>query len=59
MLCGLCHRTVGYRQGVRNLARLSLKTDNSFCGGVGLQMATVTADVEIVCTVRLTVGILV
>ncbi|MCA9986984.1 MAG: hypothetical protein KDE59_21895 [Anaerolineales bacterium] len=55
--CDLVYATDGYTQSVRNLAQLSLATDNVFRDGVDSQLAAVTGDNDAGYTVRLTVGV--
>lgn len=56
--CTGVYRQSGYEQSVRNLARISLTTDNVFGNDAGIhQIATVTGDVEHGYNVSLTVGV--
>lgn len=43
-VCDEVYATTGYSQSVRNLAQLSLSTDNIFSDGYALQMASVTGN---------------
>ena len=56
-VCNTAYTTNGYAQSVKNLAQLSLATDNVFSDGVSQQMATVTGDTTKGYTIQLTVGV--
>ena len=56
-ICDAAYEVAGYEQSVRNLAQLSLSTDNVFRDGADSQLATVSGDAESGYTVRLTVGV--
>ncbi len=57
-VCDTVYATTGYSQSVKNLASLSLKSDNVFGDDGGEhQLATVSGDVTSGYTVRLTVGV--
>ncbi len=45
-MSALVYATDGYSQSVRNMAQLSLDSDNVFSDGYSLQLATVTGDVD-------------
>ena len=56
-VCKTVYATEGYSQSVKNLAGVTLATDNIFSDGHELQMATVTGDLTSGYVARLTVGI--
>jgi len=55
--CNEVYATSGYSASVRNMAQISLATDNVFSDGYALQMATVTGNVTDGYVVMLTVGV--
>lgn len=55
--CDLVYATSGYDASVRNLAGITLATDNVFSDGAALQLATVTGSVSEGFTAALTVAI--
>ena len=55
--CDVVYATTGYEQSVRNLAQITLDSDNVFGDGYSLQVDTVTGDVTRGYTAALTVGI--
>lgn len=56
-VCNTAYATDGYAQSVRNLAQISLESDNVFGDGVSSQMASVTGDVTNGYTLQLMVGV--
>ena len=56
-VCKTVYATEGYSQSVKNLAGVTLATDNIFSDGHELQMATVTGDLTNGYVARLTVGV--
>lgn len=56
-VCKAAYATTGYAQSVRNLAQISLATDNVFRDGYDLQVAKVTGDTTGGYVARLTVGV--
>ncbi|GAB4446652.1 MAG: intradiol ring-cleavage dioxygenase [Chloroflexi bacterium OHK40] len=56
-VCERVYATDGYAESVRNLAQISLETDNVFRDGYSSQLATVTGDVTSGYTAQLTIGI--
>jgi protocatechuate 3,4-dioxygenase beta subunit len=56
-VCDTVYATPGYEQSVRDLAQLTLETDNIFSDGYSQQLATVTGDVATGYTISLTVGV--
>lgn len=59
LVCDEVYATTGYSQSVRNLAQLSLSTDNIFSDGYALQMASVTGNTTDGYVASLVVGVLV
>jgi protocatechuate 3,4-dioxygenase beta subunit len=55
--CNEVYATSGYSASVRNMASISLASDNVFSDGYSLQMGTVTGNVTDGYTVTLTVGV--
>ena len=55
--CDLAYATSGYESSVRNLAGISLASDNVFSDGAQLQIATVTGDVTDGFKAALTVAV--
>jgi protocatechuate 3,4-dioxygenase beta subunit len=55
--CNEVYATTGYSASVRNMASISLASDNVFSDGYSLQMGTVTGNVTDGYTVTLTVGV--
>ncbi|MGV3711109.1 MAG: dioxygenase [Gemmatimonas sp.] len=55
--CDLVYATTGYDQSVRNLAQVTLATDNVFSDGSALELATCTGNVTSGFTAALTIGI--
>lgn len=55
--CDLVYATAGYEASVRNLAGISLATDNVFSDGASLELATITGDVTGGLTAALTVAV--
>lgn len=51
------YATAGYEASVRNLAGISLATDDVFSDGSALELATVTGSVAEGFTAALTVGV--
>lgn len=56
-VCDEVYATTGYSQSVRNLAQLSLNTDNIFSDGYALQMASVTGNTTDGYVASLVVGV--
>lgn len=56
-VCKVVYATAGYEQSARNLARVTLDSDNVFGDGHEWQVATVTGDPMGGYVVRLTVGV--
>lgn len=56
-VCTVVYATAGYEQSARNLARVTLDSDNVFGDGHEWQVATVTGDPMGGYVVRLTVGV--
>lgn len=56
-VCTVVYATAGYEQSVRNLARVTLDSDNVFGDGHEWQVATVTGDTTGGYVVRLVVGV--
>ena len=56
-VCKTVYATTGYAQSVKNLAGVTLASDNVFRDGHDLQMATVTGDLTNGYVARLTVGV--
>lgn len=56
-VCDDVYATTGYSQSVRNLAQLSLNTDNIFSDGYALQMASVTGNTTDGYVASLVVGV--
>jgi protocatechuate 3,4-dioxygenase beta subunit len=55
--CNEVYATSGYSASVRNMAQISLATDNVFSDGYSLQMGTMTGNATDGYTVTLTVGV--
>ncbi|HEV7991697.1 MAG TPA: intradiol ring-cleavage dioxygenase [Gemmatimonadaceae bacterium] len=55
--CDLVYATTGYDASVRNLASISLASDNVFSDGASLELATCSGNVAAGITAALTVGI--
>jgi protocatechuate 3,4-dioxygenase beta subunit len=56
-VCATVYATDGYSASVRNLASITLESDNVFSDGHDSQIATVTGDATSGYTARLTVGV--
>ncbi len=56
-VCETVYATEGYSASVRNLAQISLASDNVFRDGNASQMATVSGDAASGYTARLTIGV--
>ncbi|GHE07572.1 intradiol ring-cleavage dioxygenase [Klenkia taihuensis] len=56
-VCETVYATSGYEQSVRNLAQVSLATDNVFSDGAELETPTITGDVSSGYTVSMGVGV--
>ena len=55
--CNEVYATTGYSASVRNMATISLSTDNIFSDGYSLQMTTVTGNATDGYVATLTVGV--
>ena len=55
--CDAVYATAGYESSVRNLAQVSLATDNVFSDGSALELATVTGSVASGLSASLTVAV--
>jgi protocatechuate 3,4-dioxygenase beta subunit len=56
-VCDVVYATAGYEQSVRNLAGITLATDNVFSDGSALELATMTGGVADGYVARLTVAV--
>lgn len=56
-VCHTVYTNDGYADSVKNLAQITLDSDNIFSDGYSLQMATITGDATSGYTAKLTVGI--
>ena len=55
--CTTVYANDGYTESIRNLAQITLESDNIFSDGYSLQMATITGDATNGYTAKLTVGV--
>lgn len=56
-VCDVVYATAGYEQSIRNLAGVTLASDNVFSDGAELQMATLTGDIASGYHATLSVGV--